>query len=150
MKCPHCNNPDTRVLESRAADNEPSVRRRRQCPACKVRFTTHEHVVPPERWVTKRNGTRVRYDRSKLRIGIEKALDKRRTRIEAVDTLVQKVENEVFNRERDETSTAELGALVLKHLKSLDKVAYIRFLSFHRQFKDLAEFEQEIRLLMKG
>ncbi|MDX2175524.1 MAG: transcriptional regulator NrdR [Candidatus Sumerlaeia bacterium] len=152
MKCPVCGTPDSRVINSRPAAGDTSIRRRRECvnASCLARFTTFETIERAPLWVIKRRtGERERYDANKLRSGVEKALEKRAVPVEAIDRLVAEVENEALSNADREVSTETLGILVLRRLRALDKVAYLRFLSVYKQFCDLQDFDTEIRELMK-
>jgi transcriptional repressor NrdR len=145
MICPYCNHDDSRVLESREA--EGAVRRRRECEQCNKRFTTYERVEEVELTVVKKDGRREKFDRNKVRLGVEKATEKRPVSPEDVAALVNSVEQEVRNREDGEVPTKFIGDLVLDKLRTLDEVSYIRFASVYKQFKRPEEFEKAVKTL---
>jgi len=149
MKCPFCGTPDTKVVNSRPANNGDSVRRRRECEVCQARFTTFEILEKPTQGVIKRDGSRVPYSRERLLQGIEKACRKRPVTGQQIDTLVSLVEKEAFRNANQEVTTEFLGKLVLKRLKEVDQVAYLRFASVYKQFRDLEDFNSEISQLLK-
>lgn len=149
MKCPFCGNLETRVINSRPANGGETIRRRRECPVCDGRFTTFEVVEQAEKTVVKRNGKRVPYEQRRLRAGIEKACRKRPVTQAQIDQIISYVEREAFKSPSQEVSTEQLGRLVLKRLKDVDKVAYIRFASVYKQFRDLRDFHDEIKQLLK-
>lgn len=149
MKCPFCNAKDTRVINSRPSSGGDSIRRRRECEECGNRFTTFEVVERAPFWVIKRNGVRERYDSGKLRSGIEKSCEKRNVTMEQIDRILAAVEGEAFNTAEREVKSEKLGKLVLRELREVDKVAYLRFASVYKSFCDLQDFNQEIRSLMK-
>jgi transcriptional repressor NrdR len=149
MKCPACGQPDTRVINSRPANDGTCIRRRRICDACGERFTTFETIEKPQQSVLKRNGDVVPYSRDRLRRGIEKACRKRPVTAQQIDTMITAIEREVFKGNRREVSTETLGMLVLKRLKELDVVAYLRFASVYKEFRDLQDFNSEIKSLLK-
>lgn len=149
MKCPFCGNPDTRVINSRPANGGTNIRRRRECPACSGRFSTLEIVEEAEKSVVKRDGRRVSYSEDQLRNGIEKACRKRPVTPEQIEGIMRYVEREAFKGPSQEVTTEQIGRLVLKRLKEVDKVAYLRFASVYKQFRDLQDFNQEIRSLLK-
>jgi len=151
MKCPKCGNSDTRVVDSRPADNGLAIRRRRQCPHCSFRFTTHERVEPPRLTVIKRDGRKEPFVVEKLRAGMAKALT--HTAADSPDTLeraVLEVESAILSRGRPAIESAEIAALVLAKLKELDKVAYVRFASVHKQFDEPEKFKEEVDRLFQG
>lgn len=149
MKCPYCNNLDTRVIDSRAADDGKSIRRRRGCDQCGKRFTTYEKVETIPLIVIKKDDTREQYDRSKIENGILSACYKRSIPAEKIQELVEKIETEIFNREEKEIPTSVIGEIVMEHLKSLDEVAYVRFASIYREFKDVNTFMAEIKKILE-
>ncbi|MDI6720797.1 MAG: transcriptional regulator NrdR [Candidatus Aenigmarchaeota archaeon] len=144
MKCPFCSE-ETKVVDTR--DNEASTRRRRECEKCGKRFTTYEKAEI-SLMVMKKDGRREPYSREKLLIGILKACEKRPVTKEMIEEMVSKIENEI--RESDEAESKKIGELVMKHLRLLDKIAYIRFASVYRAFEDPREFEQEVKMLKKS
>ena len=147
MKCPFCGELNSRVIDSRPADN--SIRRRRQCEACGKRFTTYEKIETIPMMVVKKDNTREPYDRAKIEAGLVRACHKRPISVDQINDLVDEVENEVMNRDRKEISTTEVGEMVMSKLQDLDDVAYVRFASVYREFKDVDTFLQEIEKLAK-
>lgn len=147
MKCPVCAAPDSRVLDSRPAENN-SIRRRRECPACGKRFTTYEMVETAPITVVKKDGSREVFDRHKLETGILKACEKRPVDAAAI---VAAVEAELANRMSGEVTTREIGEMVMAELRRLDAVAYVRFASVYREFKDVGTFLDELsRVISDG
>jgi len=146
MFCPRCKSEDTAVIDSRLSDEGRSVRRRRECPKCDYRFTTFERQEMSNLIVVKRDGTREPYARQKLERGIWLACTKRPVTQEQVDRLLTKLEDE-WAAEGGEVNSSQIGDDVMKSLKKLDQVAYIRFASVHREFKDVDEFKEELTKL---
>ena len=140
MQCPSCQNTDSRVLESRAADAGRSVRRRRECLNCDFRFTTYERVETAPITVIKRNGNREIFSRSKLLHGLNRACEKTGLDASRLETLLDDLELQLQQRSGKEVSSAEIGELVLKELKQISEVAYIRFASVYRQFRGIDDF----------
>jgi transcriptional repressor NrdR len=149
MRCPFCGHQEDKVVDSRTAQEGRAVRRRRECLACGRRFTTYEYVENLSLSVVKRNQVRELYDRTKLRKGIELATNKRPISIKQIDDLVTEVENEVLDLGKTEVSSETLGELVMKKLKELDEVAYVRFASVYRKFQDKSEFYEELKKLIE-
>ena len=149
MKCPFCGQDNTRVVDSRPAEDNNAIRRRRQCEACGRRFTTYEKIETIPLMVVKKDETREPYDRSKIEAGVLLACHKRPVSTQDINHLVDEVENEVFNAEK-EVSTTRIGNLVMDKLKELDEVAYVRFSSVYREFKDVNTFLKELEKLYKG
>ncbi len=150
MKCPFCGFPEDRVVDSREIEDAAAVRRRRECAGCARRFTTYERVDEIPYMVVKKDGRRERFDRQKMLTGLQHACEKRPVAMRQLDELVAQAEtflNEAPDRER---TTAELGALIMNGLKRLDTVAYIRFASVYREFKDAAEFRDELEQLIQS
>lgn len=145
MKCPFCNQDNTRVVDSIPADDNCSIRRRRLCDACGKRFTTYEKVETIPLIVIKKDNNREQYDRAKIETGILRACYKRPVSADAIQKTVNAVETEVFNREEKEVSSTVIGEIVMDKLKSLDAVAYVRFASVYREFKDVNTFMEEIK-----
>nr|WP_288556155.1 transcriptional regulator NrdR [uncultured Mediterraneibacter sp.] len=145
MKCPYCGHPDTRVIDSRPAEDRSSIRRRRSCDECGKRFTTYEKVETIPLIVIKKDNNREQYDRAKIETGILRACYKRPVSADAIQKTVNAVETEVFNREEKEVSSTVIGEIVMDKLKSLDAVAYVRFASVYREFKDVNTFMEEIK-----
>ena len=140
MQCPSCQNTDSRVLESRAADGGRSVRRRRECLNCDFRFTTYERVETAPITVIKRNGNREIFSRSKLLHGLNRACEKTGLNASRLETLLEDLELQLQQRSGKEVSSSEIGELVLKELKQISEVAYIRFASVYRQFRGIDDF----------
>jgi transcriptional repressor NrdR len=149
MKCPFCGMEDTKVIDSRPADDNASIRRRRQCEKCGKRFTTYEKVETLPLMVIKKDNSREPYDRSKIEAGVLRACHKRPVSAEQINQLVDEVETEVFAREAKEIPTTVIGELVMDKLKDLEEVAYVRFASVYREFKDVNTFLQELEKLYK-
>ena len=145
MKCPYCGYHDTRVIDSRPADDRNSIRRRRSCDECGKRFTTYEKVETIPLIVIKKDNNREEYDRSKIETGVLRACYKRPVPAEQIQELVNQVETEVFNREEKEISSKDIGEIVMDKLKGLDPVAYVRFASVYREFKDAGTFVEELK-----
>ena len=149
MKCPFCGLDNTRVIDSRPADDNSSIRRRRLCDECGKRFTTYERVEIMPLTVIKKDKTREPYDRSKMMSGILRACHKRPVSPRQISTMIDEIENQIFNREEKEISTSVIGELVMDKLKSVDEVAYVRFASVYREFKDVSTFMEELGKLLK-
>lgn len=145
MHCLFCHNPDTEVIETRVTEDGASVRRRRQCVKCQRRFTSYERVEDLPILVIKRDSRRERFERDKLRNGIVKAVGKTTVSAEQVEQIVSMVEKEARQKENGEIESQTIGNIVAKHLKKIDKVAYIRFASVFRRFVDLEDFEKELK-----
>ena len=148
MKCPVCQN-STQVSNSRSADHGRAVKRRRVCLQCNRRFTTYERIELFGLQVVKHSGEKQPYLRHKLELGLRKALEKRPVTEEQFQKLVSSIENDIFNLENDTVSSDKIGQIVLSHLRILDKVAYLRFASVYRNFKNTKAFEREIEKLEK-
>lgn len=148
MKCPYCGEEDTRVIDSRSADEGNSIRRRRLCDKCSKRFTTYEKVEAIPLVVIKKDLTRETYDRSKVERGVFRSCHKRPISVTQMNALVDKVEAEVFQLEVKEVNSSYIGELVMKYLEELDPVAYVRFASIYREFKDVSTFMEEIKKII--
>ena len=148
MKCPFCSHENTRVIDSRPADENNSIRRRRVCDECGKRFTTYEKVETIPLIVIKKDNNRETYDRSKIEAGVLRACHKRPISASQINQLIDSVETAVFNREEKEISSGVIGELVMNKLKDLDTVAYVRFASVYREFKDINTFMDELRKVM--
>ena len=148
MRCPYCGNPDTRVIDSRPADDNSSIRRRRLCDACGKRFTTYEKVETIPLIIIKKDNNREQYNRSKIERGIIRACYKRPVSAEAIQKTVERIEIKIFNLEAKEVSSTDVGEIVMDELKELDEVAYVRFASVYREFKDVNTFMDEINKMM--
>jgi len=142
MKCPFCNKSDTAVLESRTVDQGGSVRRRRKCEDCGKRFTTYEKVKDSVLWVIKKNGHRELFDKAKLKGGLLRAIEKRPVSLSIVNQIVDEVEREMLCEEREEVPSSLIGKSVLRKLRKIDKVAWLRFASVYLEFQDLSDFEK--------
>ena len=145
MKCPFCGHDETGVVDTRVSEEGDIVRRRRKCSACDKRFTTYERAEIQLPQVVKKNGLRTEFKREKLRASLELALRKRPVSIEAVDAAVADIEERLLSAGEREVTTQQLGELVMRELKKLDKVAYIRFASVYRNFEDVDAFSRAIR-----
>ena len=141
MKCPFCGNGDTQVVETRIAEDGNFVRRRRQCSACEKRFTTYERPDVSFPAVVKRDGRRIGYERDKLLASMNLALRKRPVSTEQIDAAVERIEEKLLNLGVREIASTRIGELVMRELKKLDKVAYVRFASVYRSFEDIDEFK---------
>ena len=148
MKCPFCNAEDTRVIDSRPADENTAIRRRRQCEICGKRFTTFEKTETLLFMVVKKDQSRVPYDRAKLEGGILRSCHKRPISPQQISELVDDIENNIFKHDSKEVSTEEIGEMVMERLKNLDRVAYVRFASVYREFQDINTFMEEIGKLL--
>ena len=145
MKCPFCNHDNTRVIDSRPAEENNSIRRRRVCDECGKRFTTYEKVETIPLIIIKKDNNRETYDRSKIEAGVLRACHKRPISAKQISQLVDEVETEIFNREEKEIPSSVIGELVMNKMKDLDAVAYVRFASVYREFKDVNTFFDELR-----
>ncbi|WP_071460342.1 transcriptional regulator NrdR [Bacillus massilinigeriensis] len=149
MKCPACQNNSTRVLDSRPVDEGKSIRRRRECEACSYRFTTFEKVEETPLIVVKKEGTREEFNRDKLLRGLIKACEKRPVALKELETIVSEVEKELRNQGVAEVKSEAIGEMVMDRLAKVDEVAYVRFASVYRQFKDINVFIEELKELIK-
>lgn len=145
MKCPFCAHADTQVIDSRASDEGATIRRRRRCLGCDKRFTTYERVELALPTLIKRGGSRAEYDRNKLRASMLLALRKRPVPRESVEDAIGRIEDRLLSAAQREIKSEKLGELVMRELKRLDKVAYIRFASVYRSFEDIDEFAEVVR-----
>ena len=148
MKCPFCSHENTRVIDSRPAEDNNSIRRRRVCDECGKRFTTYEKIETIPLIIIKKHNNREAYDRSKIEAGVLRACHKRPVSAQQITTLVDEVENEIFNREEREIPSGTIGELVMNKLKDLDAVAYVRFASVYREFKDVNTFMDELKSVL--
>jgi len=139
MRCPYCKSGDTRVLDSRSTEEHDAIRRRRECADCNRRFTTYERIEEVPLWVVKKDGSRELFDREKLLRGIMKACEKRQATLETISALVNDIVRTLKDAPNSEVPAIEIGRLVMEHLRTVDKVAYIRFASVYREFKDVGE-----------
>jgi transcriptional repressor NrdR len=150
MKCPFCNYADSRVVDSRPAEEGATIRRRRECLQCQKRFTTYEIVERMPLIVVKRDGSRQTFDKQKLINGMLRACEKRPVPLTSLQTVADEIELELQNSLENEVSSASIGELVMRRLKTLDEVAYVRFASVYRQFKDINSFMAEINRLLEN
>ncbi len=148
MKCPFCSSDNTRVIDSRPADDNNSIRRRRLCDDCGKRFTTYEKVETIPLIVIKKDNNREQYDRTKVEAGILRACHKRPVPANMINRMVDTVEVDIFNREEKEISSSEIGEIVMNRLQELDPVAYVRFASVYREFKDVNTFMDELKKIL--
>ncbi|MEE1242830.1 transcriptional regulator NrdR [Frisingicoccus sp.] len=148
MKCPFCGETDSKVIDSRPAEDGNSIRRRRQCNGCQKRFTTYEKVETIPLIVIKKDNNREPYDRQKIESGILRSCHKRPISADQINRLVDEIETEIFNREEREISAEVIGEIVMNRLKSVDAVAYVRFASVYREFKDVNTFMDEIKKIL--
>ncbi|HDP70051.1 MAG TPA: transcriptional repressor NrdR [Actinobacteria bacterium] len=147
MKCTFCGHLETRVVDSRSTETNDAIRRRRECAKCGQRFTTFERAEEIPLTVIKKDGTREQFDRGKLIAGLGRATVKRHVSMSKIEKVVSDIECELKNEFKYEVCAKELGEIVLRYLKDLDKVAYVRFASVYREFKDLDEFMSELKKL---
>ena len=145
MRCPYCSHEDTQVVETRESDEGDVVRRRRRCHSCDKRFTTYERAEIALPAVVKKDGTRAEFDISKLRASMTLALRKRPVSVEQIDAALERMQEKILNSGAKEVPSTRLGELVMRELKRIDKVAYVRFASVYRSFEDVDEFRQLIR-----
>lgn len=149
MRCPFCNSIDDKVIDSRMSAEGMSIRRRRECTKCSKRFTTYEYVENAPMMVVKRDGTRKRFDREKVKDGIMKACEKRPVSMEKIDQMVDEIEREVQKKADKEIKTTIIGNMVMEKLYGLDEVAYVRFASVYRRFKDVSHFMKELEKFLE-
>ncbi|EGY79687.1 transcriptional regulator NrdR [Peptoniphilus indolicus] len=150
MKCPHCGYGDSKVLDSRPTDEGNAIRRRRECNKCKNRFTTYEKIEETPIMVIKKDGTRETFDVSKIIKGMIKSVEKRPVSVEDIEKAAWNIEREVNSSFKGEITSNEIGDLVMRELKDLDEVSYIRFASVYRQFKDVESFFIELEEIIKN
>lgn len=149
MKCPFCGCEETKVIDSRAVDENNSIRRRRQCEKCENRFTTYERLEVITIAVIKKDGTRETFDRNKLYDGIAKSCNKRPISMKTIDTIVDEIESKILNSLDREVESSFIGEMVMERLKEIDEVAYVRFASVYKHFKDIDTFIDELSKLLK-
>jgi len=149
MKCPYCKFKESKVLDKRETEKYQATRRRRECLKCKRRFTTYERVETSNLLIVKKDGRREQFDRQKLKKGLLKACEKRPIGIEQIDKVIDEIEAKLMTYKGSEVKSDKLGELVMKQLKNLDKVAYIRFASVYRSFEDITSFQEELKNLLK-
>lgn len=148
MKCPYCNNVDTRVIDSRPADEGNTIRRRRSCDECGKRFTTYEKVETIPLIIIKKDNNREQYDRSKIEAGVLRACYKRPVSAAQIQQTIEEIETKIFGVEEKEIPSNAIGEIVMEELKILDPVAYVRFASVYREFKDVNTFMQELKKML--
>lgn len=148
MRCPFCGHNDSKVVDSRSSKEGDAIRRRRECLKCVRRYTTYERIEEVAQMVIKKDGRREAFDRWKIKSGILKACEKRPVSLDQVEALIDDVERSQFNSTEHEVSTQDIGLAVMERLQRLDEVAYVRFASVYRQFKDLNEFMSELKSLL--
>lgn len=149
MKCPYCGNNQTEVVETRDNDELGTIRRRRACMACGKRFTTYERIENVDLYVMKKDGRRELFNRDKLKRGMLTSTEKTKISVETVEKLLSDIERELRGKDTVEVTSKEIGDMVAKRLKKLDKVAYIRFASVFKRFVDVEDFEKEVQRLIK-
>ena len=148
MKCPYCSNPDTRVVDSRPADDGTSIRRRRSCDACGKRFTTYEKLETIPLIIIKKDNTREQYNRRKIENGVLRACYKRPVPAEEIEQMTDRIETSIFSLEEKEVPSNVIGEMVMDELKRIDEVAYVRFASVYREFKDVNTFMDELKKIL--
>jgi transcriptional repressor NrdR len=148
MKCPYCGNSESKVVDSRPTEEETAIRRRRECEKCTKRFTTYEKIEEVPLVIIKKDGNREVYQRGKLINGFLKACEKRPVSLKQIEEVVDEIEKELYNSMDKEIDSKKIGEMVMKRLKQLDDVAYVRFASVYRQFKDLNTFMDELNKLI--
>lgn len=150
MKCLYCECTDSKVIDSRSADDDKAIRRRRECTGCGRRFTTYETIEVIPVLVVKNNGTRESFNTEKIRNGIIKSCEKRPVPMSVIDDMITDISKQVYNSMESEISTKEIGEMVMDRLKKVDEVAYVRYASVYRSFKDLSSFMAELKQMMKA
>ena len=148
MKCPYCGSEETRVTDSRPVEESKSIRRRRQCDSCGKRFTTYEKIETIPLVVIKKDHTRQQYDRAKIEAGVMRACYKRPIPVDEIKKMIDRVETELYNQGGGEVKSAEIGEKIMDGLKELDPVAYVRFASVYREFKDVGTFMDELKKII--
>ncbi len=149
MKCPKCGNMEDKVIDSRMSGEGLSIRRRRECAKCQTRFTTYEYVEKAPQMVVKRNGTRKKFDREKIKSGIMKACEKRPVSMDRIDSIVDEIERAIQKKASAEIKSTEIGGMVMEKLYDVDEVAYVRFASVYRRFKDVSHFMKELKKFLE-
>ena len=149
MRCLFCNGTESKVIDSRSADDDTSIRRRRECTGCGRRFTTYETIEITPVLVVKSDGNRQSFDKGKIKRGIVKACEKRPVPIEKIDALADEIAKKVYNSMEQEISSKLIGEMVMDGLKELDEVAYVRYASVYRSFKDISSFMKELQRMME-
>ena len=149
MKCPYCGAPDTRVVDSRSDDENNTIKRRRVCPKCSKKFTTYEYVERPTIYVIKKDGRREPFDPDKIMRGLVKACEKRPVSIETLEAITSEMKERIESSMEREVESSQIGEYVMDYLKRTDDIAYVRFASVYRQFKDINGFLDEIQEVLK-
>ena len=149
MKCPFCEHSESKVIDSRVSKNGLKIRRRRECLSCSKRYTTYEKIEEIPYMVIKKDGKRLRFESGKLLQGLLKACEKRPIPVNKLEEIVEEIESALQERPEKEINTSEIGQIVMDRLKALDKVAYVRFASVYREFKDVSEFKKILEKLLK-
>jgi transcriptional repressor NrdR len=149
MKCPYCKNIEDKVIDSRMSGDGLNIRRRRECLKCGKRFTTYEYVEKALLMVVKRDGTRKQFDREKIKTGILKACEKRPISMDKIDQMVEEIEREIQKKSDKEVKSTDIGNIVMEKLYELDEVAYVRFASVYRRFKDVSHFMTELKKFLE-
>ena len=150
MKCLYCNCTENKVVDSRSADDDKAIKRRRECIGCGRRFTTYETIEVNPVLVVKNNGTRQSFNAEKIRNGIVKSCEKRPVPMQVIDDMVSDISKQVYNSMESEITTKEIGEMVMERLKKVDEVSYVRYASVYRSFKDLSSFMSEFKQMMKS
>ena len=150
MKCLYCDCTESKVIDSRSADDDRTIRRRRECTSCGRRFTTYETIEFSPILVVKNNGNRQAFNAEKVRNGIVKACEKRPVSMATIDEMVQDISKQVYNSMDGEVSSKAIGEMVMERLKKVDEVAYVRYASVYRSFKDISSFMSELKSMMKA
>ncbi len=148
MRCPKCNFDETKVLDSRQTDDGFKIRRRRECTSCGQRFTTYEKIEEMQLLVIKRDGNRQGYNRDKIINGLIRACEKRPISLSQIENIAENVEKQLYNNFQTEVSTEQIGEIVMNELKNIDDVAYVRFASVYKQFKDINTFMEELKRIL--
>lgn len=148
MKCPYCGNKNNKVVDSRESMEGASIRRRRECLKCKRRFTTYEHAEEMPLMVIKKDGRREPYDRKKISSGLIKAFEKRPISMEKIEEIVENIERQIMRKFDKEAPSQAIGEFVMEKLAKLDEIAYVRFASVYRQFKDVSQFMKELKIIL--
>lgn len=149
MKCPFCNHIETKVIDSRPTEDNASIRRRRECLSCQKRFTTYEKVEDIPVYVVKKDGSREPFDKRKIMTGLIRSCEKRAVSITVIEGIADDVEKQINNSMQQEVTSNLIGELIMKRLKKIDDVAYVRFASVYRQFKDINTFMDELQKILK-
>ncbi len=149
MRCLYCNCTESKVIDSRSADDDRTIRRRRECIGCGRRFTTYETIEIAPILVVKSDGNRQAFDKGKIKRGIIKACEKRPVPVERIDELVEEISKKIYNSMEQEISSKDIGEMVMDGLKGLDEVAYVRYASVYRSFKDISSFMSELQRMME-